>query len=92
MKADCEEVIYVINPKSSDTKETLKLYEFAGRVVGKAIFERITLDIHFDDCLLKALSEKQITLDDLKSIDSPVTTQFASLYLTSRYLTSHLVV
>lgn len=62
----------MINPKIPDNEETLELYEFAGKVVGKAIFERITLDIIFDNCLLRAIAGQQPSLDDLKFLDTPV--------------------
>ncbi len=72
VKTDSAEVSYSINPNSPDTEKILDAYEFAGKVVGKAIFERITLDMHFDNCLLRALVGKPVTLEDLKSLDAPV--------------------
>lgn len=71
-KTDSDQISYTINPKSSDSVATLDMYEFAGKVVGKAIFERITLDIHFDDCFLKSLAGRDLVLDDLRSLDTPV--------------------
>ena len=48
------------------------MYEFVGKVVGKSIFERITLDIHFDYCLLRTIAGRDLTLEDLVSLDTPV--------------------
>lgn len=69
---DSDEVSYTINPKTPANLQTLKLYEFAGKIIGKAIFERITLDIHFDRCTLAAIAHQKPTLKELKSLDTGV--------------------
>ena len=78
MRTDSDEVSYTINPKSPFDSKTLEIYEFAGKVIGKAIFERISLDIHFDYCLLAALSGNEPTLEDLRTLDTPVSIYFWS--------------
>ena len=72
VKTDSDEINYAINPQSPETPEVLAVYEFAGKVVGKAIFERITLDLRFNDCILKAIAGKSPTLKDLQSLDAQV--------------------
>ena len=79
MRTDSDQVSYTINPKSSDDEKTLDMYEFAGKVVGKAMFERITLDMYFDDCLLKAVADRSLTLEDLKTMDTPVSRRIHSV-------------
>lgn len=80
---DTDEVSYTINPKAPNTEDVLELYEFAGKVVGKAIFERITLNIHFDHCLLRALTGRDITLEDLKTLDTGLYNSLAFLQRTT---------
>lgn len=83
VKTDSEEVSYKINPKVPDSEDMLHMYQFAGRIVGKAIFERITFDMHFDNCLLKAIAGKSPTLEDLKSLDTPVIIRVHCLRVTN---------
>ena len=68
---------YTINPKADNTLPTLDMYEFAGRVIGKALFERITINLHFDDCTLKYLSNRPLVLEDLRSLDEAVFTRLS---------------
>ena len=72
IKADNPELTYTINPKLDNSDATLDLFEFAGRVIGKALFERVVLNVHLDDCTLKYLVGKPLTLEDLQSLDTPV--------------------
>lgn len=63
---------YTLNPNLENSEAVLDMYEFAGRVIGKALFERVTMNFHFDDCTLSYLAGKPVTLEDLQSLDAPV--------------------
>jgi len=68
-KTHTEEVMYTINPKSSLSPRNLELYHLIGKVMGKAIFEQISLPVQFDHLLLKQLIQTKFTLDDLATLD-----------------------
>ena len=50
-----------------------KLYELFGAVLGKVLFEKITIETHFDYTFLRQLlrpfCESHISLDDVKNFD-----------------------
>lgn len=69
---ESDEVNYTINHKLPDTEAVLDMYEFVGKVIGKAIFEHITLNAHFDHCVLRALTGRDVILEDLKTLDTQV--------------------
>jgi len=68
-KTHTEEVMYTINPQSSLSPRNLELYHLIGKVMGKAIFEQISLPVQFDHLLLKQLIQAKFTLDDLATLD-----------------------
>ncbi|THH14864.1 hypothetical protein EUX98_g9549, partial [Antrodiella citrinella] len=64
--------ILQINPRSSINPEHLHYFKFIGRCVGLAIFHRRLLDVSFVNPFYKMLLKKNITLDDLESVDPEV--------------------
>jgi HECT-domain (ubiquitin-transferase) len=70
--ADTKNLRYKINPNKEPTPELIKKYRFFGKFVGKAVFERIPLNLYFDRCLIKHMIDACIVLDDIKYIDEDV--------------------
>ncbi|KAK0540031.1 ubiquitin-protein ligase (E3) [Tilletia horrida] len=69
-KATADQAIYP-NPHSyAKQAEQLEWYTFLGRVLGKAIYEGILVDIKFASFFLSKWLGKQSYLDDLASLDS----------------------
>ncbi|KAK0549403.1 ubiquitin-protein ligase (E3) [Tilletia horrida] len=69
-KATADQAIYP-NPHSyAQQPEQLEWYTFLGRVLGKAIYEGILVDIKFASFFLSKWLGKQSYLDDLASLDS----------------------
>ncbi len=71
-KTHTEEIMYTINPQSAPTPRNLELYSLIGKVMGKAIFEQISLPVQFDHLMLKQLIQAELKLDDLASLDKQV--------------------
>jgi ubiquitin-protein ligase E3 C len=49
--------------------ETIHIYRFLGRILGKAVFDGITVDPRFANFFLRKLIGKSNSLNDLKSFD-----------------------
>jgi hypothetical protein len=49
--------------------EYLDYYEFIGKVLGKAIFDKITIKTNFSIVLIKLLQKQKLDLEDVKFID-----------------------
>jgi hypothetical protein len=54
------------------TKNYLEYYEFIGKVLSKAIFDKITLKTNFNIVLIKLIMNLKIDLEDLKYLDNSV--------------------
>ncbi len=72
VKAETQEMIYKINPKIEDTKENLDLYKLLGKVIGKALFEKMTIPVQLDRLLLKQIVNENLELEDLANVDRSV--------------------
>jgi len=70
-------MIYKLNPTCQDTQENLEMYKLTGRILGKALFEQMTVPIQLDRFILKQIIKKDITLDDLATVDKAVSVFFA---------------
>lgn len=49
-----------------------KYYEFIGKIIAKAIFDKIILEVDLNIVLLKQILDLPITLEDIKFLDSEV--------------------
>lgn len=58
-----------INTRIEPTNQTLRHYQFLGRVLGKAVYESILVEPQFCLPFLNQLLGKHNTLDDLKNLD-----------------------
>ena len=54
------------------SKNFLEYYEFIGKVLSKAIFDKITLKTNFNIVLIKQIMNRKIDLEDLKYLDNSV--------------------
>jgi len=79
MRAETQDMIYKINPKSEDTQENLDLYKLIGKIIGKAIFEQMTIPVQLDRLLLKQIIQKDFCIEDLVTLDK-------SLYNSLKYI------
>lgn len=71
-RTETQETIYQINPKLPDTKQNLEMFKIVGQVIGKAIFEQITISAQLDRFLLRLILQSDFTLEDLASVDRQV--------------------
>ena len=53
-------------------KEILLYYEFIGKILGKALFDKITIKGNFNKILIKLLLQDTINLKDLEHFDKSV--------------------
>lgn len=52
--------------------DNVEYYEFIGKVLGKAIFDKITIKANFNIILIKQILNIPITLEDIKFLDTGV--------------------
>lgn len=69
VKTQTDEIMYTINPGAPDTPRTVELYNLIGKVIGKALFEQMSLPMQFDHLLLKQIIQKDFDLEDLAYLD-----------------------
>eukprot|EP00923_Selenidium_pygospionis_P035169 GHVN01061327.1.p1 GENE.GHVN01061327.1~~GHVN01061327.1.p1 ORF type:complete len:449 (-),score=87.10 GHVN01061327.1:157-1503(-) len=68
--SECENVSYSINPTSWVNDNHISYFEFAGRVLGKAVFERQAVDSPLDVSIFKQLLGLSVSFEDLESVDA----------------------
>jgi len=61
--------MYRINPEIPLTQRNLSLYHLIGKVIGKAIFEQMSIPMQFDHLLLKQMIQADFSLEDLATFD-----------------------
>jgi len=72
LKTQTEEIMYRINPACPLTQKNLSLYNLIGKVIGKAIFEQMSIPMQFDHLLLKQIMQADFSLEDLATFDKQV--------------------
>ena len=77
--SDSNEFSYNINPLLKHSKENFNYFFFIGKLIGKALFDNITINICFNKLIYKMILQEEITLDDLLLIDNPLYTSFHNL-------------
>ena len=77
--SDSNEFSYNINPLLKHSKENLTYFYFIGKLIGKALFDNITINICFNKLIYKMILQEEITLDDLLFIDNPLYTSLHNL-------------
>ena len=77
--SDSNEFSYNINPLLKHTKENFTYFYFIGKLIAKALFDNITINICFNKLIYKMILQEEITLDDLLFIDNPLYTSLHNL-------------
>jgi E3 ubiquitin-protein ligase HUWE1 len=77
--SDSNEFSYNINPMLKHTKENFSYFNFIGKLIGKALFDNITINICFNKLIYKMILQEEIILDDLLFIDNPLYTSLHNL-------------
>lgn len=76
-------------PSIFHKEEELKYYEFIGKVIAKALFDKITLNVNFNYILIKQFLKKPLTISDIAYYDIDLYTSLNSI-LTSKQFDSDL--
>jgi len=63
---------YMPNANSHINHNHLSYFKFCGRIVGKAIYDKELLDIHFTPAFYKAILGKPLSFKDMEAVDEPV--------------------
>lgn len=66
----CDHGCFEIDPGSSYDAKCLQLFRFLGKFIGKAIFDRQTLDLPVYDVFYKHLLRIEPAMDDLRQMDA----------------------
>jgi hypothetical protein len=67
--ASADQTTYQPNPDSSVNPDHLSYLEFAGRIVGLAVYHRHPLSVHFTRSFYKHMLGKPVICQDAESID-----------------------
>ena len=68
-RSNTKELTYIIDPTSKDNPLMKEYFEFAGKVIAKAIFERVPIKSYFNKIILNQILDKTLTIEDLKNFD-----------------------
>ena len=77
--SDTNEFSYIINPFLSHSKDNFEYFSFIGKLIVKALFDNITVNICFNKLIYKMILQEKITYDDLVFIDNPLYTSLKNL-------------
>ena len=77
--SDTNEFSYIINPFLSHNEENFEYFAFIGKLIVKALFDNITVNICFNKLIYKMILQEQITFDDLVFIDNPLYSSLKNL-------------
>lgn len=77
--SDANEFSYIINPFLSHKKDNFAYFTFIGKLIVKALFDNITVNICFNKLIYKMILQEKITYDDLVFIDSPLYSSLKNL-------------
>ena len=71
-KCDTAEVAYYIDPASTSVTGWQEKFRLMGKIIGKALFERIPLNLCFAFPLYKVILERNINFHDVRYLDTSV--------------------
>ena len=77
--SDSNEFSYIINPFLSHNKENLEYFAFIGKLIAKALFDNITVNICFNKLIYKMILQEEINFNDLLFIDYTLYTSLKNL-------------
>ncbi len=75
-KCDTNDICYNIDPNSTMVPDWSNKFMLLGRIMGKALFERIPLNLCLTFTIYKAIFEEPITFHDMRFLDSSVKLSF----------------
>ena len=77
--SDSNEFSYIINPFLSHNKENFEYFSFIGKLIAKALFDNITVNICFNKLIYKMILQEEILFKDLLFIDYSLYTSLKNL-------------
>ena len=77
--SDTNEFSYIINPFLSHNEENFEYFAFIGKLIVKALFDNITVNICFNKLIYKMILQEEITFNDLVFIDNPLYSSLKNL-------------
>ena len=77
--SDSNEFSYIINPFLSHNKENFEYFAFIGKLIAKALFDNITVNICFNKLIYKMILQEEIFFKDLLFIDYSLYTSLKNL-------------
>ena len=77
--SDSNEFSYIINPFLSHNKENMEYFAFIGKLIAKALFDNITVNICFNKLIYKMILQEEIFFKDLLFIDYSLYTSLKNL-------------
>jgi len=77
--SDSNEFSYIINPFLAHNKENFEYFAFIGKLIAKALFDNITVNICFNKLIYKMILQEEITFNDLLFIDHSLYTSLKNL-------------
>ena len=72
VRCDTPQIAYNLSPYSSNIPEWEAKFVMLGKIIGKALFERIPLNLCFARTIYKAILEENIDLGDIAFLDRSV--------------------
>ena len=81
--SDSNEFSYIINPFLSHNKENFEYFGFIGKLIAKALFDNITVNICFNKLIYKMILQEEIKFNDLLFIDYSLYTSLNNLKKTN---------
>ena len=77
--SDTNDFSYIINPFLSHKAENFEFFTFIGKLIVKALFDNITVNICFNKLIYKMILQEEIAYNDLVFIDNPLFTSLQNL-------------
>ena len=77
--SDSNEFSYIINPFLSHNKENFEYFAFIGKLIAKALFDNITVNVCFNKLIYKMILQEEICFKDLLFIDYSLYTSLKNL-------------
>lgn len=70
IQSDTNEFSYIINPFLAIKEDNKEFFVFIGKLLVKALYDNITVNVCFNKLLYKMILQEEITFEDLAFIDS----------------------
>ncbi len=89
IRCDTPQISYTISPNSKSVPEWADKFVLLGKLMGKALFERVALNLCLSPALYKVLLEESLSMQDVKYLDEGVLpTSKGECRFTTRWCTS----